>query len=65
MVITRNNDVNDITNIEETDIVYANSDVRYILYTDKNTLYLLDTTSTNNKKIITNNAISYGFSSDD
>ena len=37
MVITRNNDVNDITNIEETDIVYANSDVRYILYTDKNT----------------------------
>lgn len=65
MVITRNNDVNDITNIEETDIVYANSDVRYILYTDKNTLYLLDTTSTNNKKILTNNAISYGFSSDD
>ena len=65
MVITRNNDVNDITNIEETDIVYANSDVRYILYTDKNTLYLLDTTSTNNKKILTNNANSYGFSSDD
>ena len=65
MVITRNNDVNDITNIEETDIVYANSDVRYILYTDKNTLYLLDTISTNNKKILTNNANSYGFSSDD
>ena len=65
MVITRNNDVNDITNIEETDIVYANNDVRYILYTDKNTLYLLDTTSTNNKKILTNNANSYGFSSDD
>ena len=65
MVITRNNDVNDITNIEETDIVYANSDFRYILYTDKNTLYLLDTTSTNNKKILTNNANSYGFSSDD
>ena len=65
MVITRNNDVNDITNIEETDIVYANSDVRYILYTDKNTLYLLDTTSTNNKKILTNNANSCGFSSDD
>lgn len=65
MVITRNNDVNDIANIEETDIVYANSDVRYILYTDKNTLYLLDTISTNNKKILTNNANSYGFSSDD
>ncbi len=65
MVITRNNDVNDITNIEETDIVYANSDVRFILYTDKNTLYLLDTTSTSNKKILTNNASSYGFSSDD
>ena len=65
MVITRNNDVNDITNIEETDIVYAHSDVRYILYTDKNTLYLLDTISTNNKKILTNNANSYGFSSDD
>ena len=65
MVITRNNDVNDITNIEETDIVYANSDVRYILYTDKTTLYLLDTISTNNKKILTNNANSYGFSSDD
>ena len=65
MVITRNNDVNDITNIEETDIVYANSDVRYILYTDKNTLYLLDTTSTSNKKNLTNNASSYGFSSDD
>ena len=65
MVITRNNDVNDITNIEETDIVYANSDVRYIRYTDKNTLYLLDTISTNNKKILTNNANSYGFSSDD
>lgn len=65
MVITRNNDVNDITNIEETDIVYANSDVRFILYTDKNTLYLLDTTSTSNKKILTNKASSYGFSSDD
>lgn len=65
MVITRNNDVNDITNIEETDIVYANSDVRFILYTDKNTLYLLDTTSTSNKKILTNKAGSYGFSSDD
>ena len=65
MVITRNNDVNDITNIDETDIVYANSDVRYILYTDKNTLYLLDTTSTENKKMLTNKASSYGFSSDD
>ena len=65
MVITRNNDVNDITNIEETDIVYANNDVRFILYTDKNTLYLLDTTSTSNKKILTNKASSYGFSSDD
>ena len=65
MVITRNNDVNDITDIDETDIVYANSDIRYILYTDKNTLYLLDTTSTENKKILTNKASSYGFSSDD
>ena len=65
MVITRNNDVNDITNIDETDIVYANSDIRYILYTDKSSLYLLDTTSTENKKILTNKASSYGFSSDD
>ncbi len=64
-VITRNNDVNNITDIEETDIVYANDDIRYILYTDANNLYLVDTTSTNDKKILTNRASSYGFSSDD
>lgn len=64
-VITRNNDVNNITDIEETDIVYANDDIRYILYTDANNLYLVDTTSTNDKKILTNKASSYGFSSDD
>lgn len=64
-VITRNNNVNNITDIEETDIVYANDDIRYILYTDANNLYLVDTTSTNDKKILTNKASSYGFSSDD
>ena len=64
-VITRNNDVNNITDISETDIVYANDDIRHILYTDSGNLYLLDTTSTDNKKLLTNKASSYGFSSDD
>ena len=64
-VITRNNDVNNITDIKETDIVYANSDIRHILYTDSNNLYLLDTTSTEDKKLLSSKASSYGFSSDD
>jgi len=65
MVITKDNDLNDITNIDETDIVYANSDIRYILYTDGANLYLLNTTSTDNKILLTEDACMYGFSSDD
>lgn len=65
LVITKNNDLNNITDIESTDIVYANSDIRYILYTDSTNLYLLDTTNTSSKKLLTEDANSYGFSSDD
>lgn len=65
LVITKNRDLNNIDKIDDADIVYANEDIRYILYTDNKNLYLLDTTSTDNKKILTNNAKTYGFSSDD
>ena len=66
MVITKNeNNKNDITSIEDANIVYANEDIRYILYTNKTSLYLLDTTSGGVGTLLSKNVKSYGFSSDD
>ncbi len=66
MVITKNeNNKNDITSIEDANIVYANEDIRYILYTNNTSLYLLDTTSGGEGTLLSKNVKSYGFSSDD
>lgn len=66
MVITKTgSSKNDITNIEDANIVYANEDIRYILYTNNTSLYLLDTTSGGEGTLLSKNAKDYGFSSDD
>ena len=66
MVITKTgNSKNDITNIEDANIVYANEDIRYILYTNNTSLYLLDTTSGGEGTLLSKNVKDYSFSSDD
>lgn len=66
MVVTKSsNGKKDITTISDANIVYAHEDIRYILYSHNNKLYLLDTTSAGEGKILSENVKLYGFSSDD
>src|SRR5574344_196911 len=66
MYITKsNNNKNDIASIENANIVYANMYSQFLLYTNNNILYLLDTTVGGIGTKIMNNPLKYGFSSDD
>ena len=66
MVITKSGSgKKDITTITDANIVYANKDIRYLLYSHNNALFLLDTTSGGEGKKLAEDITKYGFSSDD
>ena len=66
MVITKSGSgKKDITTITDANIAYANKDIRYLLYSHNNALFLLDTTSGGEGKKLAEDITKYGFSSDD
>ncbi len=66
MFITKSNSMkNDIATLEDAKIEYANNDTRYLLYLNKNTLFLLDTTGVGPGEKIADNVVTFGFSKDD
>ena len=65
MVITKSGSGKKDITITDANIVYANKDIRYLLYSHNNALFLLDTTSGGEGKKLAEDITKYGFSSDD